>query len=77
MQIRCYRCGANLTLGKEEVAFALQALEESGGTHYDARCHRCRHTNKVPLEQLRRLAPAASSKPQEPQEPQEPPQDAE
>jgi phage FluMu protein Com len=57
MQIRCYRCNWSYAINKEEIAFALEALEESGGNHYDARCPRCRHTNRVSLEQLRQAAP--------------------
>ncbi len=57
MQIRCYRCGWSFALKREEIAFALEALEESRGTHYDARCPRCKHTNRVSLEQLRKAAP--------------------
>lgn len=57
MQIRCYRCGWSFALKKEEIAFAVEALEESGGVHYDVRCQRCRHTNKISLEQLRKFAP--------------------
>ncbi len=57
MQLRCYRCGWSFAIKKEEIAFAIEALEESGGVHYDIRCPRCRHTNKIPLEQLKRSAP--------------------
>jgi hypothetical protein len=57
MQIRCYRCGWSFALKKEEIAFAVEALEESGGAHYDVRCQRCRHTNKISLEQLKKFAP--------------------
>ncbi len=59
MQLRCYRCGWSFSLGKDEVAFALAALQEHGGHHYDARCPNCRTTNKVSLEQLKRFAPRA------------------
>jgi hypothetical protein len=55
--MRCYRCGWSFALKREEIAFAVEALEESGGAHYDVRCQRCRHTNKVSLEQLRKFAP--------------------
>jgi phage FluMu protein Com len=57
MQIRCYRCGWSFALKKEEIAFAVEALEQSGGAHYDVRCQRCRHTNKISLEQLKKFAP--------------------
>ncbi|MGD2253726.1 MAG: hypothetical protein PVF70_12495, partial [Anaerolineales bacterium] len=57
MQLRCYRCGMSFSLNRYEAAFALEALEETGGKHHDARCPRCRHSNRVSLEQLRRLVP--------------------
>ncbi len=57
MQLRCYRCGWSFAIKKEEIAFALEALEESEGNHYDVRCTRCRHMNRVSIEQLRKFAP--------------------
>jgi phage FluMu protein Com len=57
MQMRCYRCGMSFAVKKEEVAFALAALEEAGGNHYDAHCPRCRTANSVSIEQLRKAAP--------------------
>lgn len=57
MQLRCYRCGWSFAIGKEEAAFALEAIEEAGGNHYDVRCPKCRHSNRVSLEQLRRIVP--------------------
>ncbi len=57
MQIRCYRCNWSFSIKTEEIQFALEALEESGGNHYDVRCQRCRHINRVSLEQLRKAAP--------------------
>ena len=64
MQLRCYRCGWSFAIGKDEIIFALQALEESKGNHYDVRCSRCRHINRIAIEQLRRAAPAASDRPE-------------
>ncbi len=67
MQIRCYRCGWSFAIKKEEAAFALEALEETGGTHYDSSCPRCRHSNRISLEQLRKplrvlpMSPAQSN----------------
>lgn len=58
MQIRCYRCGWSFALKKEEIEFAREALEASEGQHYDAPCPRCRHKNRVSLEQLKKVAPA-------------------
>ena len=57
MQLRCYRCGWSFAINKDEILFAIEALEESGGVHYDVRCSRCRQTNKISLEQLKRSAP--------------------
>ncbi len=58
MQIRCYRCGMSFSLNKDEARFALMGLKESGGAHYDARCPRCRHANRISVEQLQRIAPS-------------------
>ena len=63
MQIRCYRCGWSFAIKKDEAAFALQALEETGGTHYDSSCPRCRHSNRISLEQLRKAAPRSANGP--------------
>jgi phage FluMu protein Com len=57
MQIRCYRCGWSFAIKKEEAAFALRALEETGGSHYDSNCPRCRHSNRISLEQLKKASP--------------------
>jgi hypothetical protein len=68
MQTRCYRCGWSYAIKQDEIVAALQALEAGGGVHYDARCPRCRHINKLSIEMLRRAAPrpvtgAASEEP--------------
>ena len=63
MQIRCYRCGWSFAIKKDEAAFALQALEETGGTHYDSSCPRCRHSNRISLQQLRNAAPRTANEP--------------
>jgi phage FluMu protein Com len=57
MQVRCYRCNASYSIGRDELQFALEALEESNGKHYDSRCPRCRQTNKISIEQLRHAVP--------------------
>ena len=57
MQVRCYRCGWSFALSRQEAAFALQAVEEEGGSHHDVRCPRCRTANRVSRDQLRRAAP--------------------
>ena len=63
MQIRCYRCGWSFAIKKDEAAFALKALEETGGTHYDSNCPRCRHSNRISLEQLNKASPAEGTEP--------------
>jgi phage FluMu protein Com len=65
MQLRCFRCGWSFGIKKEEIIFAIEALEESGGVHYDIRCPRCRHTNKISLEQLKRGAPRVEEEEEE------------
>jgi phage FluMu protein Com len=68
MQIRCYRCNWNFAISRDEIAFVLEALEESGESHYDVRCSRCRHITKLSLEQLRRYAPRSTVKEEEEEE---------
>lgn len=74
MQVRCYRCHTSYSLGREEIEFALEALEESGGKHYDARCPRCRQMNRVSMEQLRQAARAAAPQTEEEVEASESPE---
>jgi ribosomal protein S27E len=57
MQIRCYRCGWSIPISNDEIRFALEALRESGGKYHNVRCPRCRHTSKVSLKQLEKVAP--------------------
>ena len=67
MQIRCFRCNHSYAVKREELQFALEALEESGGNHYDARCPRCRRNTPISLEQLQRAVPRDTDKPKEKQ----------
>ncbi len=67
MQIRCFRCNHSFAVKQDELRFALEALEESGGTHYDARCPRCRRNTPISLEQLKRAVPRDSDAPKEKQ----------
>ena len=61
MQTRCYRCGWSFAIKQDEIVAALHDLEAEGGVHYDVRCPRCRHINKLSIEQLRRGAPRPSA----------------
>jgi phage FluMu protein Com len=76
MQLRCYRCGWSFGVKREEITFAIEALEKSGGVHYDIRCPRCRHTNKISLDQLKRAAPRTEDETPE-QEGEEAPESSE
>lgn len=67
MQIRCFRCNYSFAVKREELQFALEALEESGGNHYDARCPRCRRNTPISLEQLQRAVPRDTDMPKEKQ----------
>ncbi len=60
MHLSCFRCQTSFSLKKEEIAFAIEALRESGDAHYDARCPRG-HANRLSLEQLERAAPRTES----------------
>lgn len=75
MQLRCYRCGWSFAIKQDEIAFALQALEQEGGGHYDVRCPRCRHANRISIQQLQRASgrrqPAAPEQPGPPSAPEE------
>ena len=75
MQTRCYRCGWSFAIKQDEIVAALNALEAEGGVHYDIRCPRCRHINKLSIEQLRRSAPRPTPEaaPEEPAPTQTPP----
>lgn len=68
MQIRCYRCGWSFALKRDEIIFAIEGLEESDGAHYDVRCLRCRHTNKISREQLKKFAPREDVEKEKPEE---------
>jgi phage FluMu protein Com len=57
MQLRCYQCSWSFGIGKDEIAAALEELQASGGTHYDAHCPRCKRANKISLEQLKQSLP--------------------
>lgn len=57
MQLRCYRCNWSFAIKQEEIEFVVKALEESGDSHYQVRCTRCRHVNKVSIDQLKRALP--------------------
>ena len=65
MQIRCYKCHTPFAIKRDFIHAALEMLEEEDLSHYDARCPKCRTTNRISKEQLMHSAP--KWKPQEAQ----------
>jgi DNA-directed RNA polymerase subunit RPC12/RpoP len=65
MQMRCARCSMSFGVSQDELDLALGTMEKEGAKHYDVRCPRCRQTNHLSLEQVRRAArrPPASGAP--------------
>ncbi len=61
MQVRCQRCGFVLTLGREEIAAALEELERTQAQHHNVTCRKCRHQVKVPAAEFRRARPATTA----------------
>ena len=57
MQIRCFKCQMPIALGQEALHAALDVVTSENMNHYDVRCPRCRKTNRVSAEQLKRAAP--------------------
>lgn len=55
--IRCQRCGHMFSLSREQVAAALEELQEKGTSHYNVECPKCRHLIKVPRISLERMRP--------------------
>ena len=58
MQVRCQRCGAMQTLGRDSIALALAEAQQSHEQHHVVDCPRCRRAIKVPVADLRRRLPA-------------------
>lgn len=57
MQVRCYKCHTPFAIKRDLVHAALDMLVEEGLSHYDARCPKCRTTNRISKEQLMHSAP--------------------
>jgi len=45
------------SLSREQVAAALEELQEKGMSHYNVECPKCRHLIKVPRPSLERMRP--------------------
>ena len=57
MQIRCFSCQMPIALSQEALYAALDQITDEGLSHYDIRCPRCRKTNRVSADQIKRAAP--------------------
>ena len=57
MQVRCFKCQMPIALSQEVLYAALDHMTDEDLIHYDVRCPRCRKTNRVSIEQLKRAAP--------------------
>ena len=57
MQIRCFKCQMPIALNKEVIYAALDLLTDENLNRYDVRCPKCRKTNRVSYNQLKRAAP--------------------
>jgi hypothetical protein len=70
MNVRCVRCGSNLSLGREAVEAAVTAAAATGDKLYVTACPRCRQAIKIPIKQLRLSLPAnwtpAAAPPEQP-----------
>ena len=56
MQIRCFKCQMPIALSQEAIHAALDVVASENMSHYDVRCPKCRKTNRVSAEQLKRAA---------------------
>lgn len=63
MQIKCYRCSTSFHLNKDQAAAGLADLEQNEGKHFGMQCPKCRTTNRISLEQLRRAVPRPAADP--------------
>ena len=57
MQVRCFKCHMPISLSQEAIFAALDISSDENLNHYDVRCPRCRKTNRVSIDQLKRSAP--------------------
>jgi len=57
MQVQCFKCQMPIALSQETIYAALDQIHDESLTHYDVRCPRCRKTNRISADQLKRAAP--------------------
>jgi hypothetical protein len=57
MQVRCLSCQMPIALSQDVLYAALDQITDENLSHYDVRCPRCRKTNRVSADQIRKAAP--------------------
>ena len=57
MQVRCLSCQMPIALSQATLYAALDQITDENLSHYDVRCPRCRKTNRVSADQIKRGAP--------------------
>ena len=58
LNARCFRCGWSFTLSREMIAAALTSAAGPGDKYHVEYCPQCRQAIKIPMDQLKRAAPA-------------------
>ena len=66
LNARCFRCGWSFTLSREMIAAALTSVAGAGDKYHVEYCPRCRQAIKIPMDQLKRAAPAGWQPPAPP-----------
>ncbi len=57
LSVRCFKCGASITLNRADIEAAVAEAEAKGESHHGVTCPQCRRLNKVAVKQLRRKLP--------------------
>ena len=66
MQVRCFSCQMPIALSQDVLYAALDQIADENLSHYDVRCPRCRKTNRVSADQIKKAAPGWQRERQEP-----------
>ena len=57
MQIRCLKCHMPISMNRDSIFAALDAVADDDLSHFDIHCPKCRRMNRVSKNQLLRAAP--------------------
>ena len=72
MNVRCYRCGWNITLSREAIEAA--AVSSAGQKAHVLHCPRCRQAIRIPMDQITRALPPGWTPPAPASEPEAAPE---